>query len=83
MEDVTKTYDRIIAEVMAYMVVHANNQNEGKNVVYVNTSEPESMFLFHCAMNTGSAFGKLPVYVDCSFTQYIKLWFRYHKQIKH
>lgn len=82
MEDMTKTYDRIIAEVMGYMVVHANNENEGRNVVYVDPNEPESMFLFHCAMNIGSAFAKLPVYVDCSFTHYIKLWFRYHKQIR-
>lgn len=82
MEDITKTYDRIIAEVMAYMVVHANNENEGRNVVYVDINEPESIFLFHCAMNVGSAFAKLPVYVDCSLPHYIKLWFRYHKQIK-
>lgn len=81
MEDLTRLYDRIIADVMGYIVVHANNENNGKNVVYVDINEPESMFLFHCAMNVGSAFAKLPVYVDSSLWHYIKLWKRYHKQI--
>ena len=82
MEGLIKFYDRIVADTMAYMVVHANNRNEGRNVVYVNPEDEESLFFFHCAMNVGSAYGKIPVYIDSTIADYIRLWFKYHKQIK-
>lgn len=82
MEDLIKFYDKMVADTMAYMVVHANNRNEGRNVVYVDIEDEETLFFFHCAMNVGSAFGKIPVYVDSSFANYVRLWFKYHKQIK-
>ena len=82
MEGLIKFYDKMVADTMAYMVVHANNRNEGRNVVYVDIEDEESLFFFHCAMNVASAYGKIPVYVDSSFANYIRLWFKYHKQIK-
>ena len=73
MEGLIKFYDKMVADTMAYMVVHANNRNEGRNVVYVDIEDEESLFFFHCAMNVASAYGKVPVYVDSSFANYIRI----------
>lgn len=81
MESLMKAYDTIVAEVMGFMAAHTE-ENDGRNIVYVDTEDEASMFLFHCAMNVASVFGKSPVYIDCSLWDFIKMWFRYHKQIK-